>query len=177
MSGPRHERPAEIAGLTLEQMIQKYTARFDKLEPDWDAFADSRMEGRKRAQHRFIGAGGSGKHNDGTFIPAGGFTLSVMLIPPGNGGSAHTHEIEEAFFVLDGVLTVFFQDETGRQVSTKLGKWECISCPPGVPHGFMNEGPAPVYVQTLIGKGRPGPVGYVDDKVYDHELKRTAAMT
>jgi hypothetical protein len=72
-------------------------------------FADSQIEGRRRAQHRMIGAGGSGK-NDSNAIPAGNFTLSIMRVPPGQGGSAHTHEVEEAFFVLDGVLTVFFED-------------------------------------------------------------------
>ena len=35
----------------------------------------------------------------------------LVLEPPGQGGSAHTHEVEEAFFVLEGELTVFFQDK------------------------------------------------------------------
>jgi mannose-6-phosphate isomerase-like protein (cupin superfamily) len=96
-------------------------------------------EGRRRGQHRFIGAGGSGKH-DPRAIPAGGFTLSIMQVPPGQGGSAHTHEVEEAFFVLEGVLTVFMEDAQGNRVSTRLNRWEAISCPAGVLHGFENEG-------------------------------------
>ena len=176
MTGPRHEPSAEIADLPLEKIIETHTARFREIEPDWDAFADSQVEGRKRAQHRFIGAGGSGKHNAGTFIPAGGFTLSILLIPPGQGGSAHSHEIEEAFFVLKGELTVFLQDKSGRQASTRLGQWDCASCPAGILHGFVNEGTEPAYVQVRIGKGRPGPVGYADDKIYDNELTRTTAF-
>jgi mannose-6-phosphate isomerase-like protein (cupin superfamily) len=172
MPATRHEPAPEIAKLSLEQIIETHTARFSKIEPDWNAFADSRVEGRKRGQYRFIGAGGSGKHNDGGFIPAGGFTLSVMILPPGQGGSAHSHEVEEAFFVLDGEMTVFLQDEQGREARTTLKKWECISCPSGVLHGFVNESDKPCYVQTMIGKGRPGPVGYADEQIYENEVRR-----
>ena len=170
----RHERPAELAGMSLEDILARYTKPFADITPDWDAFADSRIEGRRRAQHRFIGAGGSGKHNDPNFIPAKGFTLSVMFLPPGQGGSAHTHEVEEVFFVLQGLVTFFLEDETGRRVSKRLGQWGCISCPPGVLHGFVNEGLEPAYLQTLIGTGRPGPVGYADDAVFENEKSRLA---
>src|SRR5262245_56701386 len=50
--------------------MQKYVGRFREKKPDWAAFEDAKIEGYKRAQHRFIGAGGSGKHNDPTVIPA-----------------------------------------------------------------------------------------------------------
>lgn len=175
MAGPRHSPSSEVAAMSLEQIIERYTARFGKIEPDWDAFADSHLEGRKRGQYRFIGAGGSGKHYDPNFIPPGNFTLSVMILPPGQGGSAHSHEVEEAFFVLKGTMTVFLQDGQGKRASTKLGPWECISCPAGVLHGFANETDEPVYVQTMVGKGKPGPVGYADDAIYTGELQRTKA--
>ena len=118
----RHERPAELVGVSLEDILARYTKSFADITPDWDAFADSRIEGRRRAQHRFIGAGGSGKHNDPNFIPAKGFTLSVMFLPPGQGGSAHTHEVEEVFFVLQGLVTFFLEDDAGRCVSKRLGQ-------------------------------------------------------
>ena len=51
------------------------------------AFEDAKIEGFKRAQHRFIGAGGSGKHGDPNVIPAGNFTLSVMYVPVGQGNA------------------------------------------------------------------------------------------
>jgi mannose-6-phosphate isomerase-like protein (cupin superfamily) len=170
----RHERPADLVGMPLEEIMARYTKSFSDITPDWDAFADSRMEGRRRAQHRFIGAGGSGKHNDPSFIPPKGFTLSVMFLPPNQGGSAHTHEVEEVFFVLQGIVTFFLEDEAGNRVSKRMGPWGCISCPPGVLHGFMNEGLEPAYLQTLIGTGRPGPVGYADDTVYETERARLA---
>ncbi|HZT52071.1 MAG TPA: cupin domain-containing protein [Stellaceae bacterium] len=176
MGGARHQVAPEIAALSIEEIAAKFTARFGEIPPDWDAFADSRREGNRRAQHRFIGAGGSGKHADPNVVPAGNFTLSILLLPPGQGSGAHTHEVEEVFFVLDGALTVFLEDGAGKRVSTRLGKWECISCPAGVLHGFVNEGDAPVYFQIMIGKGRPGPIGFADDDVYADELARTAAM-
>src|ERR687884_1339889 len=132
MSIARHPRPAEVADLSLEEIAARYVARFRDRKADWAAFEDARIEGFKRAQHRFIGAGGSGKHDDAAVIPARGFTLSIMYVEPGQGNAAHTHEVEEVFFVLQGFLDVFMEDEQGNRKTTRLGKWECIACPPGV---------------------------------------------
>ena len=174
MKSIKHQVPDELRNVSVEDLVKTHVARFTDIEPDWDAFADSQIEGRRRAQHRFIGAGGSGKP-DPKAIPAGGFTLSIMRVPPGQGGSAHTHEVEEAFFVLEGVLTVFFEDAQGNRVSTKLNKWDVVSCPPGILHGFENESSADVLMQTMIGTGRPGPVGYADDSIYQEESRRLAS--
>ena len=97
MTTARHSKPAEVASLSLEEIAQKYVARFRDRKADWAAFEDAKLEGFKRAQHRFIGAGGSGKHGDTNAIPPGNFTLSVMFVPPGQGNAAHTHEVEEVF--------------------------------------------------------------------------------
>ena len=172
-----HQKPPEVAGLTLEEIAARYTARFRDRKADWDAFADARVEGYRRAQHRFIGAGGSGKHGDASVIPPGSFTLSIMYVQPGQGNAAHTHEVEEVFFVLQGYLTAFLEDETGRRVDVRLGPWECISCPPGVIHGYVNESLEPVYFQVLLGKARPELMGYVDPSLLaerDAHLKSSA---
>jgi mannose-6-phosphate isomerase-like protein (cupin superfamily) len=174
MPSIKHAVDPTCEGIPLQDLLKTRVARFDRIEPDWDAFADSQVEGRRRAQYRFIGAGGSGKA-DPNAIPAGGFTLSIMRLPPGQGGSAHTHEVEEAFFVLDGELTVFFEGADGERVSTRLGRWEAISCPAGILHGFENEGTVDVYMQTFIGSGKPGPVGFADEAIYAEEQQRLAA--
>ena len=106
----QHDIPVDLKDVSIEELADRRIVRYGDLEPDWDAFADSQLEGRRRGQFRLIGAGGSGKP-DPNALPAGGFTLSIMILPPGQGGSAHTHEVEEAFFVLEGELTVFFQDD------------------------------------------------------------------
>ncbi len=137
MSVARHPRPPELEGVPIEDIMQKYVGRFREKKPDWAAFEDAKIEGYKRAQHRFIGAGGSGKHGDPTVIPAKNFTLSIMYVEPGQGNAAHTHEVEECFFVLQGFLDVFVEDESGKRLTTRLGPWECISCPAGVRPGLF----------------------------------------
>jgi oxalate decarboxylase/phosphoglucose isomerase-like protein (cupin superfamily) len=166
MTVARHPRPAELVGVSLEELSTRFIARFRDRKPDWNAFEDAKVEGFKRAQHRFIGAGGSGKHTDSTVIPPRAFTLSIMFVEPGQGNAAHTHEVEEVFFVLQGFLDVFLQDETGREVTHRLGPWECISCPPGVVHGYVNASLEPVYFQVMLGKAKPETMGYVDDSLY-----------
>jgi len=166
MAVARHKMPPDVAKLTLDEIADRYIGRFRDKVGDWAAFEDAKIEGFRRAQHRFIGAGGSGKHEDPSVIPARAFTLSIMFVPPGQGNAAHTHEVEEIFFVLRGYLTVFVEDEAGRRITRKLGPWECIACPPGVIHGYQNESLEPVYFQVMLGASRPEAMGYADDELY-----------
>ena len=75
MSTARHARAPELIGVPLPEIMDRYVGRFREKKPDWAAFEDAKIEGYKRAQHRFIGAGGSGKHEDPNAIPANNFTL------------------------------------------------------------------------------------------------------
>jgi mannose-6-phosphate isomerase-like protein (cupin superfamily) len=167
MAVARHARPPELIDAPLEAIMDRYVARFQDRTPDWNAFADADIDGYRRAQHRFIGAGASGKHDDASIIPAGNFTLSIMLVPPGQGNAAHTHEVEEVFFILKGRCVVFIEDEDGRRVSTELGPWECVSCPAGVIHGYVNETDEDVYLQVVLGRGRPEVAGFADQALFD----------
>jgi quercetin dioxygenase-like cupin family protein len=163
----RHERPPELRDASLEQIMGRYVARFKDRTPDWNAFADAQIEGNRRAQHRFIGAGASGKHDDSSIVPPGAFTLSVMLVPPGQGNAPHTHEVEEVFFCLKGRVTVFIEDEAGRRLSGVLEPWDLIACPAGVIHGFVNETDEDVYLQVMLGRGRPETAGFVDAALFE----------
>jgi oxalate decarboxylase/phosphoglucose isomerase-like protein (cupin superfamily) len=176
MSVARHPRPPELVDVSPEEIMKRYVGRFRDRKPDWAAFEDAKIEGFKRAQHRFIGAGGSGKHGDTAVIPATNFTLSIMYVEPGQGNAAHTHEVEEVFFVLQGFLDVFVENENGHRVTERLGPWECISCPAGVIHGYENTSLAPVYFQVMIGRAKPETMGYADQELYkrrDAHLKTT----
>ncbi len=166
MAIARHPRPADLEGVSLEDIMARYVARFADRKADWAAFEDAKIEGFRRAQHRFIGAGGSGKHGDPDAIPAKNFTLSIMFVPPGQGNAAHTHEVEEVFFVLQGHLDVFVEDEAGKKITKRLGPWECISCPAGVIHGYENNSLEPVYFQVMLGRAKPETMGYADDELY-----------
>jgi mannose-6-phosphate isomerase-like protein (cupin superfamily) len=159
-----HQRDPEVVGMSLEDICKKYVARFGERKPDWHAFADAAIEGWRRAQHRFIG-NTSGKPDD-NIIPVRGFTLTIMYVPPGQGNAPHTHEAEEVFFVLQGHLTVFFDDEDGKRVETVLGPWDCVSCPAGVIHGYHNNTVEPVYTQVMVGKAKPEFMGYADPELF-----------
>jgi quercetin dioxygenase-like cupin family protein len=153
-----------VAGMPIETILKKYVARFGERKPDWHAFADAAIDGWRRAQHRFIG-NTSGKPDE-NIIPAGNFTLSIMAVPPGQGNAAHTHEVEEVFFVLKGHLTVFIEDESKRRVETVLGPWDCVSCPAGVIHGYQNNTVEMVYLNVMVGKGKPDLMGYTDPELF-----------
>ena len=124
---------------SLDETLRTHVARFTDRRADWDAFADARVEGFKRAQHRFIGAGASGKAD-----------------------TTHTHEVEEAFFILEGKVLVFIEDGAGNRAETVLGRWDCVSCPANVIHGFTNVGLEPAYLQVMLGKAKPELMTYTD---------------
>jgi quercetin dioxygenase-like cupin family protein len=156
---------------SLHERMQRYVARFADRVPDWEAFEEAKIPGYHRAQHRFIGAGASGKYDDPNAIPPGSFTLSVMLIPPGQGNPPHTHEVEEIFFVLQGQLTCFWCEGEER-VEDTLGPWEMVFNPADVIHGYQNNTDQDVYVQIMLGRPRPEVPTYVDEaheqRKYDH---------
>src|SRR2546426_10240718 len=102
MSVARHPRPPELVDVPIEDIMQRYVGRFREKKADLAAFEDAKIEGYKRAQHRFIGAGGSGKHKDPNVIPAENFTPAIMFLEPGQGNAAHTQAVEEGFFVVPG---------------------------------------------------------------------------
>jgi len=64
------------------------------------------------------------------------------------------------------VTEAFIEDEAGNRIDTVLGPWECIACPPGVIHGYVNNSLEPVYFQVMLGKGRPDTMGYADEDLY-----------
>src|SRR5437870_5807593 len=128
---------------TLEELLRTRVARFVDRQPDWDAFADARVEGYRRAQHRYIGAGASGK-TDARAIPAEQFTLSVMFGPPGEGQPS---------------------DRDGREAEIARGRWPtrawCPStCGAIAPAGTRKRGTTSREASGHgPGKSRPGASG------------------
>lgn len=136
-------------------MLSSNIGRFVDKTPDWDAFPANRgFPELERAQYRYIGAGGSPKSDDPTTLKAQHFTLSLIYQPPGKYAAVHHHEIEEAFFILSGVLTVSW-DYDGQMVSSRLGPNDMILNPPGRAHGFRNEGVEPVFLSIMVGSATP----------------------
>src|SRR5437879_11748013 len=69
---------------TLEELLRTRVARVVDRLPDWEAFADARVEGYRRAQHRYIGARAAGK-SDARATRAERLTLSAVIGPPRQG--------------------------------------------------------------------------------------------
>ena len=139
----------------LASELAAHVARYELKTPDWDAFPANRgFPELARAQIRYIGAGGSPKHDDPTTLPAEHFTLSLIYQEPGKYAAMHHHEIEEAFLVLQGVLTVTW-DYDGDHVDMRLGPKDMVLNPPGRPHGFRNDGFEPVVLSIMVGSPRP----------------------
>ena len=91
----------------LRAELNAFTGWHTRKSFDWEAFPASRgFSELARAQMRYVGAGGSPKVDDPGTLRAGRFTLSLVHQPAGKYGAAHAHEIEEAFLVIEGVLTV-----------------------------------------------------------------------
>jgi mannose-6-phosphate isomerase-like protein (cupin superfamily) len=68
------------------------------------------------------------------------FNFGIIEMAPGRGIEAHVHEDEDdSFYILEGEMTFFFGDETAVASPSTF-----VLVPPGVSHGFKNEGGVPV---------------------------------
>jgi hypothetical protein len=82
--------------------------------------------------------------------------------------------MEGVLVVLQGLLDVFIEDENAKRITTRLGPWECISCPAGVIHADQTDSLEPVYFQVMLGRAGPDTMGYVDDILYKRRGARLA---
>jgi mannose-6-phosphate isomerase-like protein (cupin superfamily) len=73
------------------------------------------------------------------------FNFQIIEIAPGRVLEAHVHEGEDdAFYILSGELTFEFGD---RVVPAPPGTF--VLAPPGVEHGFRNDGAEPVRMLNI----------------------------
>lgn len=111
----------------------------------------------RRGQIRYVGSGATGDHEgDSRIIPSGGFTFSNMLLPPGAEGPAHTHhDVEEAFFVLEGEVKVGIHRGPDEAEYRTLGYRDMIVVPAGVTRSLKNEGDTDALFCVVIGTRKP----------------------
>jgi len=151
-------RRAGAAQLRAE--LAAHIGRHTEKSWDWDAFPGNRgFPDLARAQMRYVGAGGSPKTDDSSTLRPEHFTVSLIHQPVGKYAAAHSHEIEEAFLVLAGVLTVAWECD-GEVVEVRLGPKDMILNADGIAHGFRNAGVDPVLMSILVGVGKPLPPRY-----------------
>ena len=73
------------------------------------------------------------------------FTFGIIEIAAGRVLEEHVHADEDdAFYILEGELTFTFGDEVAPAPSGTF-----VLIPPGVPHGFRNDGEQPVRMLNL----------------------------
>jgi mannose-6-phosphate isomerase-like protein (cupin superfamily) len=73
------------------------------------------------------------------------FTFWIIDFAPGRTLEAHVHEDEDdAFYILDGELTFVLGDD---EVAAPAGTFVLV--PPGVEHGFRNDGDSPVRILNI----------------------------
>ncbi len=74
------------------------------------------------------------------------FTFGIIEIAPGRVLESHVHDGEDdAFYIVDGELTFTFAD--GEE--TVAGPGTFVLVPPGVEHGFRNDGEGPVRMLNI----------------------------
>lgn len=149
-----------------KENFERYVQRLDQKEWDWTTFA-SQGEYEKdlrRAQIRMVGGSITGVHDEPDTIPPEHFTVSFMNVPPGNVVPSHGHpDVEEAFFILEGDCTAWWETEDGQRFEAKLGRYDMIMSPAHVMHGLKNTGKTDLIVQVLIGSNQPEKPYYSDD--------------
>ena len=73
------------------------------------------------------------------------FNFGIIEMAPGRGIEAHVHEDEDdSFYILEGEMTFFFGEE-----SAVAPPGTFVLVPPGLSHGFENEGPVPVRMLNI----------------------------
>ncbi|MEM7339475.1 MAG: cupin domain-containing protein [Actinomycetota bacterium] len=152
----------------LESQIDGFLASRESRHEDWDTLAFQAKAGDqfRRAQIRYMGSGGTGNHEgDSRILQAEHFTFSNMLLPPGAEGPEHNHhDVEEAFFVLEGELEVRVHDPVDgtRSAARVLGYRDFIKIPAGVPRSLKNVGDSAALFCVMLGAAKPQIPTYPD---------------
>jgi mannose-6-phosphate isomerase-like protein (cupin superfamily) len=73
------------------------------------------------------------------------FNFAIIEIEPGRELEAHTHDTEDdAFYIVEGEMTFVFR---GEEAAAPPGTFVLV--PPGVEHGFRNDGAQPVRMLNI----------------------------
>ena len=149
------------AANSLRAAFQQNVVRHVSKSFDWDAFPGSRgYPELERAQMRYVGAGGSPKVGEPGTLKPEHFSVSLIYKHVGKFAACHSHEVEESFLVIDGVLTVGWEKD-GEVVEVRLGPKDMILNARDIGHGFRNDGVEPVLMSISVDAGKPLPPKYL----------------
>jgi len=120
------------SGDPRQREFSRYIVRHTEQQPTWQA-------GLARLDY----VGGSG-------APPAAYRMEMIRLPRGVAVRAYERDAEEAYFVLDGVLTVGWA-EPGDASGLRLGRRDVILTPPGRTRWFRNDGIADATFMLLSG--------------------------
>ena len=78
----------------------------------------------------------------------------MLGIPVGVGVKPYARDVEDAFLVVDGSLTVGWE-ENGVKTEVELGPRDLVLNPAGRRHWFRNNSAGPCNVWSVIGTEKP----------------------
>ena len=113
--------------------MAQHVVRYSQQRPEWSPAGFARLA--------YIGRGGA---------PAVHYREDMIHLPEGRGVRAYAREVEDVYFVLQGVLTVGWEEEGGI-VEQRLGPRDLIFNPAGRLHYFRNEGLEPAQFMMVVG--------------------------
>lgn len=84
-------------------------------------------------------------------VPGSELALLEVEVPPGSGTPPHRHASPELFRVLSGEVR-FAGFAEGATEWTPAGEGAVVTVPPGVPHGYRNDGPEPARLLVVVDR-------------------------
>ena len=117
--------------------MARYILRFSQQKPQWHAAGFARVP--------YIGDGG---------VRPGTFRKDLVVLPRGKGVKGYEREVEEAYLVTSGCLTVAWE-ENGKTAEQRLGPRDLILNPPGRRHWFRNDGFEDAQFMMVVGTPKP----------------------
>jgi quercetin dioxygenase-like cupin family protein len=122
--------------------MARHVVRFSQQKPRWNDVGFATVP--------YIGEGGA---------PAGTFSKQLAFVPKGVGVQPYEREVEEAYLVLEGCVTVGWE-RAGEKCERRLGPRDLILSPPGQKHWFVNDGFQDAQMMMVVGSPKPDPVAF-----------------
>ncbi|RQP04903.1 MAG: cupin domain-containing protein [Paracoccus sp. BP8] len=121
----------------LQQLMAKYVVRHAELKTHWEEAGFTRKI--------YCGPGG---------VETDTCRKEMLGIPSRVGIKPFVRDVEDAFLVLEGSLTVGWE-ENGEQVEVELGPRDLVKTPAGRRHWFRNNGAGHATVWYIVGSASP----------------------
>jgi mannose-6-phosphate isomerase-like protein (cupin superfamily) len=115
-----------------QREFARYIVRHAERRPVWQAGL---------ARLDYVGAAGA---------PPGGYRMEMIHLPRGVAVRGYARAVEDSYFVLDGAVTVGWEDG-GDTAEQRLGRLDTIQNPPGRIRRFRNDGIADATFMLLSG--------------------------